>query len=117
MRFRPRPITRPMCGTRAGLSGRWRRCSDFRERESRVASRLAIIIVNFRTPALTVDCLVSLHPEVAANPGTRVVVVENGSGDNSAKEIQSAIDARAWGEWCVLIASEKNWGFAGGNNR
>ena len=80
-------------------------------------SRLAIIIVNFRTPGLTVDCLASLESEVAANPGTRVIVVENGSGDDSARQVASAIESRGWGGWCTLVVSEKNWGFAGGNNR
>lgn len=82
-----------------------------------MGTRLAIIIVNFRTPGLTVDCLRSLAPEVAANPGTRVVVVENGSGDDSGAKIREAMDANRWNDWCTLIVTEKNWGFAGGNNR
>ena len=82
-----------------------------------MGTRLAIIIVNYRTPGLTVDCLRSLAPEVAANPGTRVVVVENGSGDDSGAKIKDAIDGNRWSAWCTLIVTEKNWGFAGGNNR
>lgn len=81
------------------------------------ASTLAIIIVNFRTPRQTVDCLISLEPEVAANPGTRVIVVENGSGDDSAGVIGREVESRRWSSWCTLLASDENWGFAGGNAR
>jgi GT2 family glycosyltransferase len=80
-------------------------------------ARLVIIIVNFRTAGLTIDCLRSLEPEVAANPGTKVIVVDNGSGDDSAAQIVGAIERGAWRSWCELNASDKNWGFAGGNNR
>lgn len=73
--------------------------------------------MNFRTPGLTNDCLRSLAPEVAANPGTRVVVVENGSGDDSAARIGEVLEAEGWRGWCTLVVTEKNWGFAGGNNR
>lgn len=80
-------------------------------------AKLAILIVNFRTPGVTTDCLRTLVSEVAANPGTRVVVIDNGSGDDSAKQLRQAIDSHGWGGWCELIVSGKNWGFAGGNNR
>lgn len=80
-------------------------------------TELAIIVVNFRTPTLTLGCLRSLEPEVACNPGTRVVVVENGSGDESAVRLRREIEARQWSAWCTLVESDVNWGFAGGSNR
>lgn len=73
--------------------------------------------MNFRTPTVTLDCLRSLEPEVAANPGTRVVVLDNGSGDDSVERIREGIAAQGWGSWCDLVAESNNWGFAGGNNR
>lgn len=79
-------------------------------------ARLRIIIVNYRTPGLTIDCLASLEPEVRANPGTTVVVVEGGSGDDSAGLLRDAIADRGWSNWATLDAREKNAGFAGGNN-
>jgi N-acetylglucosaminyl-diphospho-decaprenol L-rhamnosyltransferase len=82
-----------------------------------MTARLAIILVNFRTPKQTIECVASLEPEVAANPGTRVVVVENGSGDDSAAVIGREIDDRGWKSWCTLLVAERNWGFAGGNAR
>jgi GT2 family glycosyltransferase len=77
---------------------------------------VAVIIVNFRTPDLTIDCLFSVAPEVAEQPGVRVFVVENGSGDDSAKMIADRIDAAGWQSWCTLVSSDNNRGFSGGNN-
>ncbi len=78
---------------------------------------LLVIIVNFRTPDLVIQCLESLVAEIPTVPGTRVVVVENGSGDGSDQRIREAIDQRAWGEWARVLPLEENLGFAGGNNR
>lgn len=85
---------------------------------------LMIVIVNYKTPKLTVDALVSLEPEIAAlNAGdevlegmaVRVVVVENGSGDDSVHILRQAIAQHGW-TWCELLVQEKNLGFSGGNN-
>jgi len=78
--------------------------------------RVCVVIVNYRTPQLTLDCLDSLRSEVEALPGTRVVVVEGGSGDDSAQVLRAGIDARGIGAWVTLDAREENAGFAGGNN-
>jgi N-acetylglucosaminyl-diphospho-decaprenol L-rhamnosyltransferase len=77
---------------------------------------LAIIVINFRTPDLTIDCLRSLEPEIAAQPGVRVFVVENGSGDDSLKKIGAGIGSAGWHSWCTLVSSGENRGFSGGNN-
>lgn len=83
------------------------------------APRLAIVIVNFRTPGLTIDCLRSLEAEIAdlGAGATRVVVVDNGSGDGSPDCIAAAIADHHWTSWCELLACERNGGFAWGNNR
>ena len=48
-------------------------------------TRLLVVIVNYRTSGLTIDCLRSLEAEVIALPGElRVVVTDNASGDGSA---------------------------------
>ena len=75
-----------------------------------------VVIVNFRTPHLTVDCLRSLQQQVQAQPGTQVVVVENASGDDSARIISAAIRNEGWGLWARLVESPVNGGFAYGNN-
>ena len=77
---------------------------------------LLVVIVNFRVASLVVDCLRSILPELPRVPEARVVVVENGSGDNSATRISEVIANEGWSGWCRLIVSERNLGFTGGNN-
>lgn len=79
-----------------------------------MAADVAIIVVNFRTPDLTIDCLASLEGEI--EPGIRTVVVDNASGDGSAETIERAIASRGWGDWARLVRSPVNGGFAAGNN-
>jgi hypothetical protein len=79
--------------------------------------KLLIIILNYRTAGLTVDCLRSLADKQQEIPGGfRVVVVENGSGDQSAAVIRHAIQATGWRDWATLMVLPENRGFAGGNN-
>jgi GT2 family glycosyltransferase len=78
--------------------------------------RLLIVIVNYRTPALAVDCLRSLEPEVKSIPGCQVCVVDGASGDGSAELIGKSIGDNDWQGWCVLRPLSLNGGFAFGNN-
>lgn len=80
------------------------------------ASRLVVSTVNYRTPEITIQCLASLAPEIAAMEDARVVVVDNASGDDSVSRISEAIEANGW-SWCDLVASTSNQGYAGGINR
>ncbi|NEO98471.1 MAG: glycosyltransferase family 2 protein [Symploca sp. SIO2E9] len=77
---------------------------------------LLVVIVNYRTPELTIDCLHSLVSEIQSLPGTRVVITDNASGDNSVEQIQAAIETEGWGNWASLMPLERNGGFAFGNN-
>lgn len=78
---------------------------------------LAIVIVNFRTADLTIDCLRSLEGEVPSVGSVQVVVVDNASGDDSPDRIERAIREHSWEGWCVLVRAPRNGGFAYGNNR
>jgi N-acetylglucosaminyl-diphospho-decaprenol L-rhamnosyltransferase len=78
--------------------------------------KLLVVIVNYRVAHLTIDCLSSIGAELWRVPGTQVAVCENGSGDDSEKQIRSAIADNAWNSWCSLTANTTNLGFAGGNN-
>src|SRR2546423_14807421 len=78
--------------------------------------KLLVVIVNFRTPELTIDCLRSLAPEISSVPGTSVVVADNASGDRSIEKIQAAVDASDW-HWATLLPLPHNGGFAYGNNQ
>ncbi len=77
---------------------------------------LLIVIVNYRTADLTVDCLRSLADEVKRLGGARVVVTDNQSGDGSPEKIQHAIDENHWNGWASLVPLKRNGGFAYGNN-
>lgn len=78
--------------------------------------RLLVVIVNYRTAALTIDCLRSLEPEVRQLGHTRVEVIDNGSTDGSAAAIAQAIAAEGWQDWVELVALEHNHGYSAGNN-
>jgi N-acetylglucosaminyl-diphospho-decaprenol L-rhamnosyltransferase len=78
--------------------------------------KLLVIILNYKTATLTIDCLQSLAPQIAFRPDAAAVVLENGSADGSAAQLQDAIAARGWSSWVDLIASATNLGFTAGNN-
>ena len=53
----------------------------------RTILNLSVVIVNFRTPGMVIDCLVTLLPELE-NIDARVIIVDNNSGDDSYDRIQ-----------------------------
>lgn len=77
---------------------------------------LLVVILNYRTPDLTIDCLRSLVTEVESLPGTRVVVSDNASGDGSVEKISAAINTQGWSNWVSLMPLARNGGYAFGNN-
>jgi len=81
-----------------------------------LAPLLRIVILNYRTADLTIDCLSSLANQVPELPGASVVVVDNASGNGSAEQIAEAIDHQGWSGWVELLALDTNGGFSAGNN-
>ncbi|WZO96404.1 glycosyltransferase family 2 protein [Isosphaeraceae bacterium EP7] len=77
---------------------------------------VAIIIVNYRTAGLTIDCLASLAPERERMPGLRVYLTDNASGDGSVDLLRKSIDENGWGDWVHLRPLPRNGGFSYGNN-
>ena len=73
--------------------------------------KIGTVVLNYRNYQETLDCVASLkcqnYPEHA------IVVVENGSGNESAQVLQEAFDGKSQ---ITLIVSQKNLGFAKGNN-
>ena len=75
------------------------------------------ILLNFRTPAMTLRAaeaaLADLH-----GSGGELVIVDNASGDGSYEMIAREVAARGWGEGGLVrvIASPVNGGFGAGNN-
>ena len=76
---------------------------------------LGIVILNYRTPELTVDCLQSLAGEIDPQIH-QVIVVDNASGDQSVPIIQGAIEREQWQTWAKVLPSTMNGGFSAGNN-
>lgn len=76
---------------------------------------LSIVVLNYKTPGLVVDCLRSLADQVDPE-SHEVVVVDNCSGDDSADRIDASIVDEGWGDWARLVRSPINGGFAAGNN-
>ena len=77
--------------------------------------RLAVVVLNYRTPDLVIECLESLEGEVVVGKDV-VVVVDNASGDDSSARIGVALEQRGWGAWARLVCSDVNGGFSAGNN-
>ena len=75
-----------------------------------------VILVNYRTPTLTVDCLRSLEAEVRPQIGDRVLVVDGDSGDGSVEHIESAMARQGWDSWASVLPLSVNGGFAFANN-
>jgi GT2 family glycosyltransferase len=73
-------------------------------------ARVAAIVVNFRTPELTIACVESL---LAGTEPVRVIVVDNASNDDSATRIDAHFrsDSRV-----SVVVREVNDGYSGGNN-
>jgi hypothetical protein len=78
--------------------------------------KLLAVVINYRTAAMTIEALRCLVPELRAIPGSRAVVVENGSGDGSLEALAAGLGAEGSGDVIDLAASERNRGFAGGIN-
>jgi len=78
--------------------------------------QLAVVIINYKTPKLVIDCLGSLLPELSALDA-KVVIVDNHSNDNSCDQILTWLSQYDDIQQVELIASDENTGFSGGNNR
>lgn len=75
-----------------------------------------VVIVNYRTARLSVDCLRSLSGELRAMPGLRAVVVDNDSSDGSYEVMEAQIGALGFSDWACCIPAPRNGGYAFGNN-
>lgn len=80
-----------------------------------IASRVAIIIVNYKSAALTTACLESLQSEISDGDSFHVIVVDNNSGDGD--QLSRVLADRGWNSWASLLIAERNGGFSYGNNR
>ena len=72
---------------------------------------ITAIVVNYNTPDLTnkaVESIINTSPDLTKE----IIVVDNGSSDNSTKLIKNE-----WGDKVFLIENSENYGFARANNQ
>ncbi|QIL90632.1 glycosyltransferase [Microbulbifer sp. SH-1] len=90
--------------------------------DSEKTVKLSIVIVNYKTPQMLIDCLESLLPELhtmnAACGEARVVIVDNKSNDDSVAQIAGWLSAQNpfTQTRITLVESPRNGGFSAGNN-
>lgn len=77
---------------------------------------IAISIINYRTAALTIDCVRSVLADMGDING-HVVVVDNRSDDGSAEKIEAWLATQAPDVPVTLVLSDTNSGFSGGHNQ
>lgn len=77
---------------------------------------VAVVLVNYCTRDLTIDCLRSLKDDLAAFPGSYAIVSDNASPDGSGAEIERAIGDNGWSDWAEVLHLPRNGGFSYGNN-
>jgi GT2 family glycosyltransferase len=82
--------------------------------KDRYLSDLDIVIVNYKTPELLRDCLNSIFAS-RCNFSYRVIVVDNGSNDDSADMVRREFESKYPN--LILIAVKQNGGYAFGNNQ
>lgn len=70
--------------------------------------------MNYRTPALTVECLESIS-ESTVRPDL-VIVVDNDSQDRSFELLSASVNDLGWSGWVRVLQSGANGGFGAGNN-
>lgn len=78
-------------------------------------THLAVIIVNYTTGPLVVDCLRSIAETTEFGQRPRVYVVDNKSPDDSADLLEKAI-ADSFHSFASFIRADRNGGFSYGNN-
>src|SRR5271169_2416400 len=71
--------------------------------------RINLVIVNFRTPDLTIRCIRSILTYLVVDV-ENIIVVDNASGDDSARLIRQSIPD------INIIQSETNCGYGGAVN-
>jgi GT2 family glycosyltransferase len=79
---------------------------------------LSIIILNYNTQKLTINCLESIRKSDLKDLKIEVIVVDNASTDGSQKAISHYLKTEVSNAfWGKLIENPSNLGFAAGNNK
>ncbi len=76
---------------------------------------LTVVIINYRTAGMVIDCLESLIPEIDSD-NSRIVLVDNASGDGSIEVIEDWLANNDTNSLVIFVKSSTNSGFSSGNN-
>lgn len=79
--------------------------------------KIAVVIVNYRTPELVLSCLRSVAGERVDLPGLSAVVVDNLSADHSVDMLSAALASPDFSAWVDFMPLPHNGGFGWGNNQ
>lgn len=79
--------------------------------------QIAVVIVNYRTPGLVLECLASIVGERDALPKLQAIVVDNASGDGSVEILSERLCQAPFCEWVTFLPLRQNGGFGWGNNQ
>lgn len=78
--------------------------------------RVAVVIVNYRTPDMVIACLERLDKERVLLPSIQASVVDNASGDDSVAILSEKLGEPHFAEWVQFLPLPLNGGFGWGNN-
>jgi GT2 family glycosyltransferase len=104
------------CGGVIGTFGRVEKAIKVLNKRGVFIDKLLIVIVNYRTANLVVDCLNSLALERERGADFTVVVVDNASEDGSVEVISKSIEVNKLSSFVSLVDLNYNGGFSAGNN-
>jgi GT2 family glycosyltransferase len=79
--------------------------------------KIAVVIVNYATPELTLRSVAALAGERSFLPNLEAIVVDGGSPDNSADLIRDALTADEYRSWVSFLPLSLNGGFGWANNQ
>ena len=83
----------------------------------KLPDQVAVIIVNYRTAELTLNCVAALAGERVDLPDLRAVIIDGGSADGSAEQLRKGLAHPDFADWCTFIPLDLNGGFGWANNQ
>ena len=86
-------------------------------KEKSLTVDVAVVIVNYATPELTMRAVAALAGERKALPQLRAVVVDGGSPDRSADFLRAQFEGDQYRGWVTFMPLSLNGGFGWANNQ
>lgn len=78
--------------------------------------RIAVVIVNYRTPDMVLTCVENLDKERDALPSMQAIVVDNASGGDSVTVLSTKLGEAPFSNWVRFLPLPINGGFGWANN-